>query len=310
MKQTDRIGLEKRAKALELIAERKLYRAIDFYKPYAKQEQFHNDGLMHSERYMRAGNRVGKSHCGAFECACHLTGECPDWWKGKKFNRPVTVWASSVTGIAVRDIVQMKLCGRPGDVAAQGTGMIPKASVDWIKGVSSSRSAANLCDQVIVKHKTNGVDDGNSILQFKTYEQGRERWQGAAVDVIWFDEEPSEDVYFEGLARLAPTRVGETGGIAFLTSTPLLGVTKLVERFRDEISADRSMVIMAMTDAAHMDAAAREVVLSRYAKHERSAREHGLPLQGSGPIFTVPEENLKENMHSPLPAYWWYIWGI
>jgi phage terminase large subunit-like protein len=187
--------------------------------------------------------------------------------------------------------------------------MIPKEAVDWTKDTSLARGITDLYDTIAVQHKTNGIKDGKSILQFKTYEQGRQKWQGAAVDVIWFDEEPPEDVYFEGLARLAPTRPGDAVGISYLTSTPLLGITELVDRF-SQSNSDRAMVIMDMKDAAHMDAAAREVILARYAKHERAAREHGDPHMGGGLIFNTPAENLMEIAHSPLPAHWWYIWGI
>jgi phage terminase large subunit-like protein len=58
-----------------------------------------------------------------------------------------------------------------------------------------------------------------STLLFKAYEQGRAKWQANTVDYVWFDEEPPEDVYFEGITRTNATR----GAIA-VTFTPLKGV--------------------------------------------------------------------------------------
>jgi phage terminase large subunit-like protein len=50
---------------------------------------------------------------------------------------------------------------------------------------------------VSVKH----VSGGTSALQFKSFERGREKWQGAACEVIWFDEEYPADIYSEALTR-------------------------------------------------------------------------------------------------------------
>ena len=39
---------------------------------------------------------------------------------------------------------------------------------------------------MIVKHSSGG----NSTLGFKSYDQGRTKWQGETLDFVWFDEEP------------------------------------------------------------------------------------------------------------------------
>ncbi len=40
-----------------------------------------------------------------------------------------------------------------------------------------------------------------SSVSLKSFEQGGEKWQADPVDWIWFDEQPPEDVYFEGITR-------------------------------------------------------------------------------------------------------------
>ena len=61
---------------------------------------------------------------------------------------------------------------------------------------------ANLLDSVTVRWGGGGdIQAGTSILGFKSYEKGREKWQGPTVDGVWFDEEPPEDIYAEGLTR-------------------------------------------------------------------------------------------------------------
>jgi phage terminase large subunit-like protein len=58
------------------------------------------------------------------------------------------------------------------------------------------------------------------------------RWRS-----VYFDEEPDIDVYTEGL-----TRTNETGGIVYITFTPLLGVSEVVRRFPHEKSPDRAVI--------------------------------------------------------------------
>lgn len=189
------------------------------YRPYTKQAEFHAAGLSYRERLLIAANRVGKTVAGAAELAMHLTGRYPDWWQGKRFTAPVRAWAAGVTAESTRDVVQEKLIGPPGAREQWGTGMIPHSCID---DTSTARSVADMLDTVMVKH----ASGGKSMLQFKTYEKGREKWQGVALEVVWFDEEPPLDIYSEGL-----TRTAETKGIVYLTFTPIMGWSSVVERF-------------------------------------------------------------------------------
>lgn len=66
----------------------------------------------------------------------------------------------------------------------------------------------------------------NSTLLFKAYEQGRQKWQGDTLDVVWFDEEPPAEIYTEGLARIAARK-----GFVYLTFTPLKGASEVVMNF-------------------------------------------------------------------------------
>jgi hypothetical protein len=54
--------------------------------------------------------------------AVHLTGRYPSWWNGRRFSGPIRAWAAGDTSKTVREIIQEKLLGKPGEL---GTGMIP-----------------------------------------------------------------------------------------------------------------------------------------------------------------------------------------
>ena len=270
-------------------------RRLEDYRPYTKQAIFHAEGKTHRERLFCAGNQLGKSLSGAAEMAMHLTGEYPDGWAGRKFTRPIAAWASGVTGESVRDTTQRLLVGRPGEY---GTGMIPAANI--VGDPKRAMGVADLLDSVTVKHKAGG----NSRLYFKRYEQGREKWQGETLDVVWFDEEPPEDIYTEGL-----TRTNATGGMAYMTFTPLLGMSKVVSRFLLEESPDRSVTTMTIDDAEHYTQEERERIVASYPAHEREARAKGTPTLGSGLIFPVTEELIVVDPFK-IPDTWKHIAGI
>ena len=104
------------------------------------------------------------------------------------------------------------------------TGMIPAdALADTVMG----RGAPGALDSVVVRWGGGGdLQGGESVLAFKSYEKGREKWQGETLHGVWFDEEPPLDIYSEGL-----TRTNATGGITIVTFTPLLGMSDVVLRF-------------------------------------------------------------------------------
>jgi phage terminase large subunit-like protein len=78
-----------------------------------------------------------------------------------------------------------------------------------------------------VRHGGGGdVQAGESLLWFKTYASGREKWQGPTLDGVWFDEEPPMDIYSEGR-----TRTNTRGIFTMVTATPLLGMSEVIRMF-------------------------------------------------------------------------------
>lgn len=247
------------------------------YKPYSKQLEFHAAGLTHRERLFLAGNQLGKTLSGSFEYAMHLTGQYPEGWPGRIWRRPIVGWAAGVTGETTRDTVQRLLMGRTGQI---GTGAIPK---DCILDYSRALGVSDLFDTVTVKH----VSGEPSTVGLKFYEKGREKWQAETLDLVWFDEEPPQDIYSEGL-----TRTNATGGMAYITATPLKGMTEVVTRFLQEQSPDRHVTTMTIDDAEHYTPEQRKTIIAGYAPHERDARAKGIPMLGSGRIYPVVEDQI------------------
>ena len=141
------------------------------------------------------GNRVGKTEWGAQEVAKVLLGE-------HKWISPGEIWSFSTSFDDQKDTTQKKLLS-----------YLPKHR--WVGEPVWLRRG-------IIKEIT--IDAGNgrqSKVTFKSYEQGREKAQGAGKVLIWFDEEPPQDIWEECLVR-------QDAGIPLhiiLTMTPVKGMT-------------------------------------------------------------------------------------
>ncbi len=271
-------------------------RKLEFYRPYVKQQMFHRAGATYREILLRAGNQIGKTLSAAAEVAIHATGRYPSWWEGRVYKKAPVIWCGGITGEVTRDTIQRLLIG---DEANTG-GFIPR---DDIVEMTPSRGVADLKDTIFIRHSSGGT----TRLRLKYYEQGREKWQGDTVDLVWFDEEPPLDLYMEGL-----TRTNATKGRVFLTFTPLKGMSEVVRRFLVDSSPDRYDVNMTIMDALHIAPEERKKIIDSYPAHEREARINGTPMLGSGRIFPIAESEItcKAFDTNAMPFYWMEIAGI
>lgn len=193
-------------------------------KGYRQHLEFFRAGSTHRERCFMCANRIGKTLSGGgYEMAAHLTGLYPDWWEGRRFTTPISAWAAGDTYETTRDIIQLNLLGevgfRGGRKIMDGRGIIPGDKL----GIPTWRSGVQgIVDTIPIKHASGGW----SVLGLKSYDQGRKAFQGTGKHVVWFDEEPPQDVYGEALIRTATL-----DGITMLTFTPLSGMSEVVMSF-------------------------------------------------------------------------------
>lgn len=284
--------------------EQRRYRAKDWWQSYPKQSQFFATGIQFRERGLFAGTQLGKTEALAYEMACHLNGEYPPDWPGRTWDRPVRAWAVGDSLKMVRDIMQRKLCGEPGNVEAFGSGMIPKHL--FVGDPVLARGETNAFDTVQVRHTSGGI----SVLRFRTYQAGQMALQGETLDLVWCDEEPEHyAVYTELLARISAT-----GGMLMIGFTPLRGMSEISARYRNEFSPDRTFVQFGINDVpptGHIKPGDRARILGGYPPHERDARASGEPMLGSGKNYQTPEASIIEDT-DPLtfPTYWKWGYGI
>lgn len=266
---------------------------------YAKHLELFQLGATKKERLFLAANRVGKTEAGGFEVVCHLTGIYPAWWAGRRFNKPTQWWVAGETRELVRDSLQIKLLGAHGD---HGTGLIPRDLI----AKTSPGFIPDSVQAIWVKHVSGGI----SVLQFKSYDQGRTAFQAAALDGIWFDEEPPMDVYSEGLMRTMTT-----SGVALLTFTPLKGMSEVVLSFLpggavpEKQDGPKGIVAAEWDDAPHLTAQMKADLWASIPAFQRDARSKGLPQLGAGAIYPVPESAV---VCAPfeIPKHWPRSYGL
>lgn len=277
---------------------------------YRQHMAFFRLGAMCATRCFMAANRTGKTEGGGgFETALHLTGLYPPWWEGRRFSRPVDVWAAGDTKETVRDIIQAKMLGAANAI---GTGLIPAAA---IKRIVPRQNGNGAVDFAVVRHAS-GRD---SRIGFKSYDQGREAFQGTEKDIVWLDEEPSK----EGVRSECAMRLGTTGGLMIETFTPLRGLTPIVMRYvggadgemlgldgdRVLVKTGTGMVMAGWDDVPHLSAAEKARMLAECEPHLIESRSKGVPSLGAGAIYPVPLDDVLCDPFD-LPAHWPRLYGF
>ena len=292
---TDPKVLEQALKLAEQIHEKKESNRLSYYEPYEYQKNFHDardeQGTLARQRLLMAANKTGKTFCGAAEMAYHLTGVYPSWWKGYRFHGPIKAWAAGNTTANTRDIVQAELFGEPGDEEDFGHGAIPRDKiVKWDRqpGIPNAISA------VTIKH----ASGRNSKVYLKSYEQGKQAWMGKAIDVIWMDEEPPQNIYSQALRASL-----KGGGLTFMTFTPEAGMTNVVAQFMNDLKPHQQLYNATWDDAPHLDDEIKEEILAALPPHERDMRSKGIPVLGSGLVFPVDENQIKRSAFA-IPEHW------
>lgn len=228
----------------------------------------------------------------------HLTGRYPDWWRGRRYDRPTRWMAGSESLELTRKGIQRVLFGPPEQRNEWGTGMIPKECL----GDTSMRSGvADAIASSTIKH----VTGGESSLQLLSYDMGRTKWQAETIDGAWLDEEPPADIYTEALTRTNVAR-----GPVMFTATPLLGMTEVIGYFYPSPNTpQRALVMMNLDDVDHYTAEQKAEIIASYPAHERDARTRGIPMLGSGRVFPIAEDVIKCDPFA-IPAHWPQIIGI
>jgi phage terminase large subunit-like protein len=193
---TNLTGLSRHDKIeyLELMAEKER-RVKDNPLKYATQHDKQQEATasMAAIRVLFWANRVGKTEWGGQETSRYATANHPF----RSVKEGVEIWACCPSYEVQEDTTQKKLLA-----------YLPEkdiARIDYLRGK-------------IIKKIT--MKNGTGIV-FKSYDQGREKFQGTGKRLIWFDEEPPRDIWEECFVRV---EAGQQLDV-ILTMTPVKGMT-------------------------------------------------------------------------------------
>lgn len=161
------------------------------FQPHDKQKEFFKLLDENDEALFLAGNRVGKSEAGAVYLSKFL------------IEHPGTLaWCLCPSFSSQKDTTQEKL-------EYYLPPILTAKNYYYTNGVLAEKILKN-----------------GSRVVFHSYEQGREKLQGAGIGIIWFDEEPPWEIYLESRMR---QKAGQKMKV-ILTLTPLIGQEFIKEK--------------------------------------------------------------------------------
>jgi phage terminase large subunit-like protein len=276
-----------------LLKQHKLENKIRDWRPIEKQLVFLN--CTSRKKAIVAANRTGKTMTLLLELVFHATGEYPEWWNGTRFDHAPKMWIVSMSFPMLRDTVQMELFGPP---SAFGTGLFPKHCLDQTQVVKKTGISGNVIEKCYVKH----ISGNCAEIKFFSGDQDRKDFQGAAVDMIGFDEEPKKDIHDECMIRLATTN-----GYALYSFTPLSGHTEVVTSLMTDPNAQ--IFSIAMDDCHWLTQEIIERLLHGMSDMDKRARRYGIPASGGGQIFQF-EKSEYCCQSFDIPDHWHRLGGI
>ncbi|MBQ8882521.1 MAG: terminase family protein, partial [Clostridia bacterium] len=269
--------------------ERKLKRANRIFHYNTGEKIHHKQVAFHAcnkrNRWVFGGNRSGKTECGAVETVYFARGIHP--YRQNKYQ--TEGWVVSVSSLVQREVAQKKI--------------LYYLNPEWIVDIvmisgKSSNPEGGIIDYIAVKSALGGI----SKIRFKTAEMGREKFQGASLDYVWFDEEPPEDIYDE--CRM---RVIDRKGDIFGTMTPLKGLTFVYNRIYLNERGDENIwhTFMEWADNPYLDHAEIETVSSAMSESELASRRYGKFIQNKGMVYPEFDESVHVIEPFPVPREWY-----
>lgn len=284
---------KKRKEKLELLAlleereRRKRDNRLSYYnqgdKVHVKQLDFHRDPRRN--RWIFGGNRTGKTVAGAAEAVWRARGNHPF----KTIKRPTRGWVVSLDYNVQRDVAQKEI--------------LHWLNPNWIVDVHVRSGKKDDPENAIIDFiVVESIHGGNSVIGFKSVDQGRAKFQGTSQDWIWFDEEPPKEVYDECKMRIIDTQ-GDIWG----TMTPLQGLTWVYDIVYLNDIGDPEVKHWLFEWADNPWLSPEEIALleSTMTEDEREARQYGRFVAMSGLVYREFIEDIHVIDPITIPVEWY-----
>jgi phage terminase large subunit-like protein len=152
------------------------------------------------------------------------------------------------------------------------------------------------------------VLNNNVTIEFKSYEQGRDKLQSAKLFCALIDEEPPENIFKEIYTRTVDLR-----GPIIMTFTPLKGLTWSYEQIYSAKGKDVEVYSWGMADNVMIPREEIELLRQKLSPKEAKMRLYGQYAGSETQVYYSfdREKHLKENIYNPeLPVYVSIDWGV
>jgi phage terminase large subunit-like protein len=273
---------------------------VKYFEAYPKQQealsQFDSTCKIFG---LLGGNRSGKTEVGAVIAMAFALGK--DYFKGEPAwevvkswpipDKPCNIWVVGLDYPTLRDVIWREKLrfGR------NHPGFVPSAEL--LKPPNDSDY------QIFFKN--------GSIITGKSADSGREKFQGASVDLVWIDEECDEGVFDECYQRTV-----DCAGKLLLTLTPLSDINSGVERpwvfdlYRDFKNGQKDVkfVQLSVLDNPYVPEEEKEKLKIKWAGHpEEKARLYGDFVQRAGLVYKMWKPSVHMVSRMSIPRDWYRI---
>lgn len=266
---------------------------LRYYKPHEKQDLFHRAGLQYKRRAVFAGNRFGKSHCGAAEDCAWLRGERP-WYDEDDPARRGGIPQRPVKGIVIAadwDKVDEIWTNQSGAFPGKLWRNLPTG---FIKRTTRNHSGA-----IDMVECANG-----SVLRFDTVKSFVTNALGSESsdwDFAHFDE-PLPEKMFKAITRGLVDR----GGAFWFTLTALSEPWIVDKFYGDKFGGHPLPGTYAITGSIFDNKSLSDEAIAAYAadlnEDEKQCRLYGIPLALSGTIYKQFDPSV--HVYTQIPAGW------
>lgn len=301
------LELKRLKKKLEAQERLKQSNALLFYEPHRKQDLFHANGDVRW-RFVRTGNRWGKSQCGAAEDVAWALGERP-WYKEGDKRRGVGIPKRATKGvILIYDWSKAKEIFTNQDKGNLGKlfQWIPK---DAFAGVEKTNSGD--ISVIKIKSKWGGI----SVIHLhtvKSFMQNPMAHESSNWDYVHVDEPIPEAMWKAYLRGLTDSK-----GSAWFLCTPLnepwitdfflphrhvVVDEKDGTKFSPKDKSERYVIIGSTYDNTFLDQTAIAEFEGELTKEERECRLYGNPLVLGGLVYSRFDRT--QNIYHEVPKGW------
>lgn len=302
----DMILLRQHRARKRLAAKKKAF-GLAFYEPHEKQDLFHRAGRFKG-RYVRTGNRFGKSDCGAAEDCAWLLGERV-WYPPGDPARTEGLPNHPTKGLLLTQdwgkATEIFTNPQEGDRAGKLIKFLPRNHIRWQK-----RSGGDI-ERIYVKRLSG---DGESVIYIDTVHSFKQDPLGAESsdwDFIHVDE-PIPEKFFEAVSRGLIDRDGKYWFACTPIQEPWINDHFIPQnRLRDTfdkplIDEEHRLWVISgsIWDNPFLTEQAINDYLRNVPEENRQAREHGVPSALSGMIFKEFDPNRHIVPIDRLPEGW------